>query len=213
VTRAEKAVPLRRPGYVAGTDDSYSKFQDNSGMEHSQSSKSTRRGESSWLIRQLDRLEWLGNKLPDPAVLFLIGLLVTWVVSWLAAGTEFSVPGKSGTMKIENLLTPHALATFLAGMVKQFTDFHPLGVVLVALLGVGIAEHSGFINSCLKSLLVITPQKLLTPMLIMVAIISHTAADAGYVLVVPIGGVMFYAAGRHPLAGIASDLPGRPRSS
>jgi aminobenzoyl-glutamate transport protein len=177
-------------------------------MDDTQSGNSVRRVESSWLIRQLDRLEWFGNKLPDPAALFLIGLLVTWVVSWLAAGTEFSVPGKSTTMKIENLLTPQALAAFLAGMVKQFTDFHPLGVVLVALLGVGIAEHSGFINSCLKSLLIITPQKWLTPMLIMVAIISHTAADAGYVLVIPIGGVMFYAAGRHPLAGIAAAFAG-----
>lgn len=161
-----------------------------------------------WFIRQLDTLEWLGNKLPDPAVLFLIGLLITWGLSWYLAGTEFTVPGQVEGKKIENLLTPAALADFLSGMVKQFVEFHPLGVVLVALLGVGIAEHSGFINSCLKTLLIITPRMLLTPMVILVAIVSHTAADAGYVLVIPIGGVMFYAAGRHPLAGIAAAFAG-----
>ena len=81
-------------------------------------------------------------------------------------------------------------------------------VVLVALLGVGVAEASGFINAGLKALLSVTPRALLTPMLILVAIISHTAADAGYVLVIPLGGVIFYAAGRHPLAGIAAAFAG-----
>jgi aminobenzoyl-glutamate transport protein len=162
----------------------------------------------NWLIRLLDTLEWLGNKLPDPAVLFLLGLVATWIVSFLLAGKTFQVPGREELTEIENLLTLDALAEFLAGMVKQYTDFPPLGVVLVALLGVGIAEHAGLINTCLKFMLQLTPRLLLTPMLIAVAIVSHTAADAGYVLVIPIGGVMFYAAGRHPLAGIAAAFAG-----
>jgi aminobenzoyl-glutamate transport protein len=83
-----------------------------------------------------------------------------------------------------------------------------LGVVLVTLLGVGVAEHTGFINGALKSMLSFTSARLLTPLLILVAIISHTAADAGYVLVIPLGGVIFYAAGRHPLAGIAAAFAG-----
>ena len=75
---------------------------------------------------------------------------------------------------------------------------------------VAVAEHSGFINACLKSMLNVTPVKLLTPMLILVAIISHTAADAGYVLVIPIGGVMFYAAGRQSkVAGTLGGPAGR----
>lgn len=162
----------------------------------------------NWLIRILDGLEWLGNKLPDPAVLFLLGLMVTWILSYLLAGKTFQVPGRTELTEIENLLTLTSFADFLAGMVKQFTDFPPLGVVLVALLGVGIAEQAGFINTCLKSMLLLTPKILLTPMLVAVAIVSHTAADAGYVLVIPIGGVMFYAAGRHPLAGIAAAFAG-----
>jgi aminobenzoyl-glutamate transport protein len=164
----------------------------------------------SFLIRMLNILEWLGNKLPDPAVLFILGIGTVWILSAYLSSLEiqFQVPGREKADQIQNLLAPVSLATFLADMVKTFVEFHPLGVVLVALLGVGIAEHAGFINATLKSLLVVTPKKLLTPMLIFVALISHTAADAGYVLVIPIGGVMFYAAGRHPLAGIAAAFAG-----
>ena len=162
------------------------------------------------LVRLLDLIEWLGNKLPDPAVLFLIGLFITWGLSaWLSTMTFTETkPNATEPVKVVNMLTLDSFADFLTKMVDEFAEFPPLGIVLVALLGVAVAEHSGFINACLKSLLDIAPKKLLTPMLILVAIISHTAADAGYVLVIPIGGVMFYAAGRHPLAGIAAAFAG-----
>lgn len=167
--------------------------------------------------RALDWLETAGNKLPDPAVLFIIGLFVTWLLSWLLAGVAFSEidprtispdnPGGS-PIRIQNLLTGHGMADFLATMVETFTGFHPLGVVLVALMGVAVAEHSGFINAVLKGMLSFTPKMLLTPMLIFVGILSHIAADAGYVLVIPLGGIIYYAAGRHPLAGIGAAFAG-----
>jgi len=228
----------------------------------------------------LNWIERVGNKLPDPALLFVFALILTWIASAIFAGYEFEVPQKAvafdaqaqeaakaaatlsedvaklqeaaperfaagatglstsaadlsksaktlsqaaatdavenpvklpattTTRVVKNQLSGDALAAFLAGMVKTFTGFHPLGVVLVALLGVGVAERSGFIDAVLKSLLALTPKSLLTPMLILVAIVSHTAADAGYVLVIPLGGVIFYAAGRHPLAGIAAAFAG-----
>jgi aminobenzoyl-glutamate transport protein len=93
-------------------------------------------------------------------------------------------------------------------MVTNFSHFHPVGVVLVAMLGIGVAEATGFINTGLRALLNVTSDRFLTPMVIMVGIASHTAADAGYVLVIPLGGVIFYAAGRHPLAGIAAAFAG-----
>ena len=163
-----------------------------------------------FLVRLLDLIEWMGNKLPDPAVLFLIGLIVTWGLSaWLSTMTFTEVkPGATEPVQVTNMLTLDNFAEFLTKMVDEFAKFPPLGIVLVALLGVAVAEHSGFINACLKSMLDIAPKKLLSPILILVAIISHTAADAGYVLVIPIGGVMFYAAGRHPLAGIAAAFAG-----
>ncbi len=162
------------------------------------------------LDRFLNAIERVGNRLPDPAVLFIVALVLTWVLSALLSSVEFAEvdPRTGKPLQIQNQLTGAALATFLAGMVKTFTDFPPLGVVLVALLGVGVAEHTGFINAGLRALLGITPARLLTPMIVFVAIISHTAADAGYVLVIPLGGVIFQAAGRHPLAGIAAAFAG-----
>lgn len=163
-----------------------------------------------WIDRALNTIERLGNKLPDPAALFLILLVLVWVLSALLAPVSFSEidPRNGQPIRINNQLTGTAIAGFLSNMVTTFTSFHPLGVVLVALLGVGVAEHVGFINASLKGLLSFTSVKLLTPMLILVAIVSHTAADAGYVLVIPLGGVIFYTAGRHPLAGIAAAFAG-----
>ena len=160
--------------------------------------------------RLLDFVERAGNKLPDPAILFFVLMLVIWVLSALFSTINFSEidPTTGEAIEINNLLTSSALANFLSNMVTTFTGFAPLGIVLVAMLGVGVAEHSGFINAGLKSMLQITPKKLLTPMLILVAIVSHTATDAGYVLVIPLGGVIFYAAGRHPIAGIAAAFAG-----
>ena len=158
----------------------------------------------------LSWIETAGNKLPDPAVLFVLALGVTWALSAMLAPVAFAEidPRTQEPLRVLNQLTGSSLASFLAGMVETFVRFPPLGVVLVALLGVGVAEHAGFINAGLKALLSLTPLRLLTPMLILVACISHTAADVGYVLIIPLGGVIFRAAGRHPLAGITAAFAG-----
>ncbi len=158
----------------------------------------------------LDTIERIGNRLPDPAALFLILLFVVWGLSALIAPLQFTEldPRTGAPLEVVNMLAPERLASFLSRMVTIFTGFHPLGVVLVALLGVGVAEHTGFINAGLKAMLRVTSARLLTPMLILVACISHTAADAGYVLVIPLGAVIFLAAGRHPLAGITAAFAG-----
>lgn len=165
---------------------------------------------SGFFERALNLIEKVGNKLPDPAALFLILLVVVWVVSAILSTMTFAEidPRTGKALVINNQLSGAAIATFLSTMVTTFTSFPPLGVVLVALLGVGVAEHTGFINAALKALLNFTAPFLLTPMLVFVAIISHTAVDAGYVLVIPLGGVIFYTAGRHPLAGIAAAFAG-----
>lgn len=163
-----------------------------------------------WLDRFLGGVETLGNKLPDPAILFVVALLVTWGLSLALSGISFAEidPRTGEPLRIHNQLSGASLATFLATMVRTFVDFPPLGVVLVALLGVGVAEHTGFIQAGLRAALAVTPRVLLTPMLVLVGILSHAAADAGYVLVIPLGGVIFAAAGRHPLAGIAAAFAG-----
>ena len=158
----------------------------------------------------LGTVEQVGNKLPDPAVLFIALLGIVWIISWLLSYMTFGVvdPRSGEALVINNLLSGPAITEFLAVMVTNFSHFHPVGVVLVAMLGIGVAEHTGFINAALRALLNVTPNMLLTPMVIAVGIVSHTAADAGYVLVIPLGGIIFYAAGRHPLAGIAAAFAG-----
>jgi len=174
-------------------------------MTSSQTNKNNGR-----ITRILNVIEKVGNKLPDPAILFLLSLILVWVISAALAPIEFAElnPRDGNPIRIKNLLTGEAMADFLSNMVNTFTSFAPLGVVLVAMLGVGVADGSGYINTGIKMMLNKTPKFLLTPMVIFVGIISHSAIDAGYVLVIPLGGIIFYAAGRHPLAGIAAAFAG-----
>lgn len=160
--------------------------------------------------RSLAAVERIGNRLPDPAVLFIALLFIVWIVSWILSYVNFDVidPRNGEALQVVNQLSGTAVTTFFSSMVKNFAHFHPIGVVLVAMLGIGVAEHTGFINTGLRAMMNVTARWLLTPMVILVGIVSHTAADAGYVLVIPLGGVIFYAAGRHPLAGIAAAFAG-----
>ncbi len=175
----------------------------------------------SLMQRFLDRLEQAGNKLPDPVMIFVIALAVTFLASLLLAPVQFTEPDprldvrdatgqliSASPLKVKNLLSGENFIAFISKMVKTFTDFPPLGVVLVAMLGVAVAEHAGFIHAGIKYLLKLTPRRLLTPALVLVAIISHSAGDTGYVLVIPLGGLVFAAAGRHPVAGIAAAFAG-----
>lgn len=165
---------------------------------------------SGGLTRVLNVVEVLGNKLPDPAVLFALLLVVVWLTSWLMSGMVFNeVDPRTGlAIQVNNLLAPAALTDFMSKIVTIFVTFPPLGVVLVAMLGLGVAEHTGFINAGLRKILSVTPRMMLTPVLVAVGVLSHIAVDAGYVLVIPLGAVIFYAAGRHPLAGIAAAFFG-----
>ncbi|MBU6378659.1 MAG: AbgT family transporter, partial [Gammaproteobacteria bacterium] len=144
------------------------------------------------------------------AILFLLLMLLAWVVSGLLSRVSFAeIDPRSGMpIQIRDMLAGESLTAFMASMVSTFTSFPPLGVVLVAMLGLGVAEHTGFINATLRAAMAVTPKRLLTPALIAVGILSHVAVDAGYVLVIPLGAVIFHAAGRHPLAGIAAAFAG-----
>ncbi len=160
--------------------------------------------------RLLGRVETLGNKLPDPAILFVLALAITWVLSAILSGIAFdSLDPRTGeAIQVNNLLTGTALAEFTSNMVTIFTSFAPLGVVLVAMLGVGVADSAGFFNTAIKLMLSKTSASLLAPMVVLVGIFSSSAVDAGYVLVIPLGGIIFHAAGRHPIAGIAAAFAG-----
>lgn len=158
----------------------------------------------------LASIERIGNRLPDPAMLFVGLLVLVWLLSWLLSGVDFDAvdPRNGEPLRVINQLSAAALTDFTQSMVATFAHFHPIGVVLVAMLGIGVAEHTGFINAALRAMLGVTARSVLTPIVVLVGITSSVAADAGYVLVIPLGGLIFHAAGRHPLAGIGAAFAG-----
>ena len=164
-----------------------------------------------FIDRCLAWIELVGNKLPDPSMLFLLLLICVWVLSSILSQFTFAGvidPRTDAPLEVNNLLTGGALTSFMSRMVAIFTGFAPLGVVLVAMLGVGVADEAGYFNTGIKLLLAKTSVSLLTPVVVFVGLLSHSAVDAGYVLVIPLGGIIFHAAGRHPLAGIAAAFAG-----
>ena len=160
----------------------------------------------------LDRIEAIGNRLPDPATLFALGTLLLMLLSALAVGLQWQVTRVTGsgseTLQAMSLLSSDGLWWLISSLVDNFVDFPPLGLVLVGLLGIGVAERSGLLPVLLKRLLTAAPSGLLTPATVLVGILSSVALDAGYVVLPPLAAGLFLAAGRSPLAGIAAVTAG-----
>jgi aminobenzoyl-glutamate transport protein len=164
----------------------------------------------SGVDRFLSFVERVGNALPHPATLFAGFALLVVLLSWLVAQFDVTVvhPGTGAEVKPFNLVSAEGLHMILTKMVTNFTGFAPLGTVLVALLGIGIAEGSGLIGAALRAVVLASPKKLLTFVIVFAGVISNTASEVGYVLLVPLAAVIFLAAGRHPLAGLAAAFAG-----
>ena len=160
--------------------------------------------------RFLTIVERGGNALPHPATLFALLALAVVVMSWLASMADLSVAHPSTGQMVEpvNLLSIDGLHRMLTGAVTNFTGFAPLGVVLVALIGIGVAEHSGLIGASLRLLVLAAPRFLLTPVLVFAGVMSNMASEIGYVLLVPLGALIFISAGRHPILGMAAVFAG-----
>jgi len=169
----------------------------------------TLNNKKSLLQRFLDRVERVGNKLPHPAILFGIFALITMVISHISYITGVSVNLTNGeTVPAVSLLTRDGVAYIFTNAVRNFVMFAPLGAVLVAMLGVGVAEQVGLISALLRKLMLGTSRSLITIMIIFVGIFSSIAENAGYLIVIPFGAAIFYAVGRHPLAGLAAAFFG-----
>ena len=165
---------------------------------------------NNWTSVFLGTIERVGNTLPHPATLFAVLALVIVVVSGLAtaAGLEVVHPGTGETVRPVSLMTLEGLHRILTQMVLNFTSFAPLGVVLVAMLGIGVMEASGLIAAALRLLVLSAPKRLLTFVIVLAGVLSNTASEIGYVLLVPLGGIIFLGAGRHPIAGLAAAFAG-----
>ncbi|MDJ0741028.1 MAG: AbgT family transporter [Gammaproteobacteria bacterium] len=167
---------------------------------------------SDWL----DRLERAGNRLPDPATLFLIGTLAIMLLSQFAVSAGWSVDKVTEqhgtpvtqTVSAVSLLDADGLWWVISHLVDNFVNFPPLGLVLVALIGIGVAERAGLLPTLLRRLMESVSDRWLVPVTIFVGINSSIALDAGYVVLPPLAGALFAAAGRSPLVGIGAATAG-----
>jgi aminobenzoyl-glutamate transport protein len=173
-------------------------------------SKETPASPRGRVARLLSFIERIGNVLPHPGTLFalmaLLVVLASAVVSWFDVIAIH--PGTGETIRPVNLLTRSGLHRMLTELVTNFTEFAPLGTVLVAMLGIGVAEGSGLIGAALRLLVASAPKRLLTFVIVFAGILSNTASEIGYVLLVPVSASLFLAAGRHPIAGLAAAFAG-----
>ncbi len=162
------------------------------------------------MMRILDRVERIGNALPAPVTIFFLFSIAVLVLSWMtaSAGVTAEHPGTGDTLTAVNLLSQDGLYRMITEAVQNFTDFAPLGTVLVVMIGIGVAEHSGLISTGLRQLMAWTPKSLVTATLVFAGIMSSMAADAGYVVLTPLGAVLFAGMGRHPIAGLAAAFAG-----
>lgn len=164
----------------------------------------------------LGLVERAGNRLPDPVFLFFYLILILVGVSVAAAlmgvsafhPTQVNEDGSPQQVAAASLLSPENLQRLWVDMPKTFTHFHPLGYVLVVMLGAGVAERSGLFASGMRAAVSGAPTALLTPVIALIAMLSNHASDAGYVVLIPLAAILYAAAGRHPIAGIAAAFAG-----
>lgn len=172
----------------------------------------------SMLTRSLDRVEIIGNKLPHPVTLFFYLSIFVLLLSGLGAAMGWSATGEilnsstgevtMQTITVNSLLNTAGLSYILTNMLSNFTGFAPLGVVLVVTVGIGMAEGSGFISALVKKTVAVTPAHYIVPVVVFLGIMSNVASVVGYVVLVPLGAIIFRSYGKHPLAGMAAAFAG-----
>jgi len=155
-------------------------------------------------------IEKTGNALPNPAILFGIFALVVLVLSFIGwlLGWGGTHPGTHEQVYVENLLSRDGIHRIMLYTVRNYTSFAPLGIVMVALLGIGVAETSGLLKASINAILAKAPAKMVTFIIVFTGLISNVASDLGYVLIIPLAGVIFHSLGRNPLAGMAAAFAG-----
>jgi aminobenzoyl-glutamate transport protein len=168
--------------------------------------------------RFLATVEFLGNMLPHPITLFAIFavsiVLISGIADWFGLSAidprPIGAAGRApdGVIEVVSLLSAEGLQRIMAGLVTNFTGFAPLGTVLVALLGVSVAEHSGLLSAAMRGMVMGASKRLVTFMVVFAAIMSNTASELGYVVLIPLAAMIFHSLGRHPLAGLAAAFAG-----
>lgn len=166
----------------------------------------------------LNFVERVGNRLPNPATLFIYLSIFTMVLSYFMAKKGISVQydaidSDSGeivtqTVSVVNLLSKESIQAFFNSVLTNFTEFFALRTVFTIILGVGVAEGTGLLSALIKKIAMGTSKKWITPIVIFLGIMSNIASSTGYVVLVPLGAILFLGFGRHPIAGLAAAFAG-----
>ncbi|WP_444684486.1 AbgT family transporter [Alkalicoccus luteus] len=163
-----------------------------------------------FFLKFLDNVERLGNKLPHPFMLFIYLAAGVILLSWVLSALNLSVvhPQDGETVAIENMVSLEGLEFILSSMLDNFTGFAPLGLVLVMMFGIGLAQKVGLIETFMKRTILNAPAKLVTYVIIGTGVMGNLASDAAFVIIPPLAAMVFYSLGRHPLAGMAAGFAG-----
>ncbi len=164
----------------------------------------------SRFARALDTIEVVGNRLPHPATLFLMMAALVALLSWWASavGLQATHPSTGEIIQVKNLLNSDGIRWIYTNVEGNFVKFPPLALVLVIMIGIGVAEGSGLFSVLVRQLVLGAPPKLITAAIILAGIFSHLASEIGYVILIPLGAMIFHALGRHPMAGFAAAFAG-----
>lgn len=169
-----------------------------------------RKKSGKMFARSLDYVEIIGNRLPHPATLFALLAVTVVIISWIghAVGASAEHPVDGTIIEARNLLSGDGIRWMYTNLINNFLKFPPLGYVLVVMIGIGVAEGSGLFTTLIRSLVLSAPPKLVTGAIVFAGILSHLASEAGYVILIPLGAMIFHALGRHPMAGLAAAFCG-----
>lgn len=172
--------------------------------------KGTKRFMSRGFARSLDYVEIVGNKLPHPATIFALLALLVMIISWLASTFSYQAihPVSGDIIEANSLFSSDGIRWIYTNIIWNFVNFPPLGYVLVVMVGIGVAEGSGLFSVMIRSLVLAAPKKVITAAIVAAGIISHLASEAGYVILIPLGAMIFHALGRHPMAGLSAAFCG-----
>ncbi|MEQ1955033.1 AbgT family transporter [Mesorhizobium yinganensis] len=168
--------------------------------------------------RFLDAVEKVGNMVPHPVIIFLILIGIVIVLSALLSAFGAAVTFdrinadtheiEKATTEIRSLLNTEGIRFIYSSLVPNFMSFTAVGLMIAAMIGAGVAEESGLVTALIRKLVIVSPGWALTYILAFVGILASVAADAGYLVLIPLAGIAYLAVGRHPLAGLALGFAG-----
>ena len=172
----------------------------------------------TFLQKLLDAVEQAGNKVPHPAIIFLamsgIVIVLSHILHLLGVGVTYQVidpvthQEHDQTTVVNSLLAADGIRFIITSAIRNFLGFTPVGVILVAMVGVGLAEEAGLINALIRKIVLVAPPRAITFIIVAMGVLSSVASDTGYLVLIPLGAAAFLSIGRHPIAGLAAAFSG-----